>query len=200
MIMKVKRLPVGVYAANCYIVMDEESRETAVIDPGGDADEIIEAVDELKAGVKYVLLTHGHKDHTGAASEVAEHYGAAIGINEADARVSPEDFLEGKFFKDPEISLKDGAELKLGGHTLRCIETPGHTAGGVSFLIDGLLFTGDTLFSGSIGRTDLGGGDLFTIRESIQRKLMTLPDDTIVLPGHGPQTTVKRERMSNPYL
>jgi glyoxylase-like metal-dependent hydrolase (beta-lactamase superfamily II) len=198
--MKVKRLMVGVYAANCYIVMDEDTRETAVIDPGGEADEIIAAADELKADVKYVLLTHGHKDHTGAASEVAEHYGAAIGINVNDARVSLPDFLEGKFYKEPELSLKDGLTVKLGEHTLRCIETPGHTAGGVSFLTDSMLFTGDTLFSGSIGRTDLGGGDLFTIIESIKRKLMTLPDDTIVLPGHGPQTTVKRERMSNPYL
>jgi len=198
--MKVKRLMVGVYAANCYIVMDDDTRETAVIDPGGDADEIIQAVDELKAEVKYVLLTHGHKDHTGAASEVAEHYGAAIGINKNDARVSLPDFLEGKFYKEPELSLKDGVEVKLGSHTMRCIETPGHTAGGVSFLVDSMLFTGDTLFSGSIGRTDLGGGDPFTIIESIKRRLMTLPDDTIVLPGHGPQTTVKRERMSNPYL
>src|SRR5512136_2708075 len=106
--MKVKRLPVGVYAANCYIVMDEDTKETAIIDPGGDADEIIEAADEIQAKVKYVLLTHGHKDHTGAASEVAEHYGAALAINEKDARVSPADFLEGKFSKDADISLKDG--------------------------------------------------------------------------------------------
>jgi hydroxyacylglutathione hydrolase len=198
--MKVKRLPVGVYAANCYIVMDEDTKETAIIDPGGDADEIIEAADEMKAKVKYVLLTHGHKDHTGAASEVAEHYGAALAINEKDARVSPADFLEGKFSKEAEISLKDGVVLRLGNSEMKCIETPGHTSGGVSFLIDSMLFTGDTLFSGSIGRTDLGGGDLFTIISSIKGKIMTLDDDTIVLPGHGPQTTVKRERVSNPYI
>jgi hydroxyacylglutathione hydrolase len=180
--------------------MDEDTKETAIIDPGGDADEIIEAADEMKAKVKYVLLTHGHKDHTGAASEVAEHYGAALAINEKDARVSPADFLEGKFSKEAEISLKDGVVLRLGNSEMKCIETPGHTSGGVSFLIDSMLFTGDTLFSGSIGRTDLGGGDLFTIISSIKGKIMTLDDDTIVLPGHGPQTTVKRERVSNPYV
>ena len=198
--MKVKRMPVGVYAGNCYVLMDEDTKETAIIDPGGDAEEIIEAADEMKANVKYVLLTHGHKDHTGAASEVAEHYGAALAINEKDARVSPADFLEGKFSKEAEISLKDGVLLKLGNNEIKCIETPGHTAGGMSFLVDSLLFTGDTLFSGSIGRTDLGGGNFDTIISSIRNKLMTLPDDTIVLPGHGGETTVKRERMSNPYL
>lgn len=198
--MKVKRLQVGIYAANCYIAMDDDSKEAAIIDPGGDADEIIAAADEMGAAVKYVLLTHGHKDHTGAASEVAEHYGAKLGINEKDARVSPEDYLEGKFSREAEISLKEGVILNLGNQEMKCIETPGHTAGGVTFHIDGMLFTGDTLFSGSIGRTDLGGGDLFTIIESIKEKLMTLSDDTIVLPGHGPQTTVKRERASNPYI
>ncbi len=198
--MKVKRLQVGVYAANCYIVMDEDTKEAAIIDPGGDADEIIEAADEIGADVKFVLLTHGHMDHTGAASEVAEHYGAKLAINEKDARVSPADFLQGKFSREADISLKDGVILTLGNSEMKCIETPGHTSGGVSFHIDSMLFTGDTLFSGSIGRTDLGGGDLSTIISSIREKLMTLNDDTIVFPGHGPQTTVKRERLSNPFL
>jgi glyoxylase-like metal-dependent hydrolase (beta-lactamase superfamily II) len=198
--MKVKRLPVGVYAANCYIVMDEDTKETAIIDPGGDADEVIEAADEMGADVKFVLLTHGHMDHTGAASEVSEHYGAALAINEKDARVSPADFLQGKFSREADISLKEGVVLTLGNSEMECIETPGHTSGGVTFHIDGMLFTGDTLFSGSIGRTDLGGGDLSTIISSIREKLMTLNDETIVFPGHGPQTTVKRERLSNPYL
>lgn len=198
--MIVKRLPVGVYAANCYIVMDEDTKEAAIIDPGGDADDIKKAVDEMKGDVKYILLTHGHKDHTGAASELGEFYGAAFGISEKDERVSPRDFLEGEFNRKAEISLKDGIEIKLGNKEIKCIETPGHTAGGMSFLAEGLLFTGDTLFSGSIGRTDLGGGDYGTIIESIKSKLMTLPDDTIVFPGHGPQSTIKKERMSNPYL
>jgi hydroxyacylglutathione hydrolase len=198
--MKVKRLPVGVYAANCYIVMDEDTKETAIIDPGGDADEIIGAADEIGADVKFVLLTHGHMDHTGAASEVAEHYSAALAINEKDARVSPADFLQGKFSREADISLKEGVILTLGNSEMKCIETPGHTSGGVTFHIDGMLFTGDTLFSGSIGRTDLGGGDLSTIISSIKEKLMTQSDDTIVFPGHGPQTTVKRERLSNPFL
>ena len=198
--MKVKRLPVGVYAANCYIVMDEDTKETAIIDPGGDADEIIEAADEMGADVKFVLLTHGHMDHTGAASEVSEHYGAALAINEKDARVSPAEYLQGKFSREADISLKEGVVLTLGNSEMECIETPGHTSGGVTFYIDGMLFTGDTLFSGSIGRTDLGGGDFSTIISSIKEKLMTQSDDTVVFPGHGPQTTVKRERMSNPFL
>jgi glyoxylase-like metal-dependent hydrolase (beta-lactamase superfamily II) len=123
-----------------------------------------------------------------------------LAISDKDARVSPADFLEGKFSKDVEISLKDGVIIKIGNSEMKCIETPGHTSGGVSFLVGSMLFTGDTLFSGSIGRTDLGGGDLSTIISSIKEKIMMLADDTIVLPGHGPQTTVKRERVSNPYL
>lgn len=198
--MKVKRMPVGVYAANCYILMDEDTKETAIIDPGGDADEIKAVVDEIHGKVKYILLTHGHMDHTGASSELGEYYGAALGINEKDERNSPRDFIAGKFYKKAEISLKDGMTIKLGNNEIKCIETPGHTAGGMSFLVDSLLFTGDTLFSGSIGRTDLGGGNFDIIISSIRNKLMTLPDDTIVFPGHGGETTVKRERMSNPFL
>ena len=198
--MKVKRMPVGVYAANCYILMDEETKETAIIDPGGDADEIEAAVDKMEGKVKYILLTHGHRDHTGAASELGEHYGATLAINGKDARISPADFLDGKFNTEAELSIQDGMTIKLGNKEIKCIETPGHTAGGMSFLVGSILFTGDTLFSGSIGRTDLGGGDYGTIISSIKNKLMTLPDDTIVCPGHGPETTVKEQRVSNPYL
>jgi len=198
--MKVKRMPVGVYAANCYILMDEDTKETAIIDPGGDADEIKAVVDEMQGKVKYILLTHGHMDHTAAASELAKYYGAALGINKKDEMTSPRDFIAGSFYKKADISLQDGTTIKLGNNEIRCIETPGHTAGGMSFLADGLLFTGDTLFSGSIGRTDLGGGNFDTIISSIRNKLMTLSDDTIVLPGHGGETTIKRERMSNPFL
>jgi len=198
--MKVKRIPAGIYAANCYILMDEESKETAIIDPGGDAEDLKDTVEELQGKVRFILLTHGHADHAGAVSELAKFYDAAIGINEQDEKTSPKDYLTGNFYKKAELSLNDGLKLKLGDKEIKCIETPGHTAGGMSFYVNGMVFTGDTLFSGSIGRTDLGGGDLDTIISSIKSKLMVLPDDTVVLPGHGPQSTIKRERISNPFL
>ncbi|MHC1720721.1 MAG: MBL fold metallo-hydrolase [Clostridiaceae bacterium] len=198
--MKIKTIPAGIYAANCYILMDEESKETAIIDPGGDAEDLKEAVEKLQGKVKFILLTHGHADHVGAVSELAKLYDAAIGINEKDEKISQKDYIAGSFYKKAEISLHDGQILKLGDKEIKCIETPGHTSGGMTFYINGMLFTGDTLFSGSIGRTDLGGGDFDTIISSIKTKLMILPDETIVLPGHGPQSTIKKERIGNPFL
>lgn len=198
--MKIKRIPAGIYAANCYIMTDEDSKETAIIDPGGDAGDLKEAVEELKGKVKFILLTHGHGDHTGAVSELAKFYDAAIGINVQDEKISRKDYIEGSFYKKAEINLHDGLILKLGDKEIKCIGTPGHTAGGMSFYVDGMVFTGDTLFSGSIGRTDLGGGDLDTLISGIKSKLLILPDETVVLPGHGPQSTIRAERISNPFL
>jgi len=199
--MKLKRIPAGVYAANCYILMEEETSETVIIDPGGDAIDLKKAAEELHCKVKYILLTHGHADHTGAVSELAKAFGVPFGISEKDEKmISGDQFMYGKFYKKSDFNLSQGHIFKIGNKEIKCIETPGHTPGGMCFLIENMLFTGDTLFSGSIGRTDLAGGDFETLMESIKTKLITLPEDTIVLPGHGPQSTIKKEKMHNPFL
>ena len=203
--MIIKKIPAGVYAANCYILVDEETRETAVIDPGGDYEELLSAVIELDCKVKYILLTHGHADHKGAVIDFINKYSVPLCINKKDwdLMVSGE-FMFGEvnsFSKDFEyIEIVDGKRFYLGKNIIECIETPGHTPGGMSFLTGTHLFTGDTLFSGSIGRTDLAGGDFNTIITSIKTKLLPLSLDTIVYPGHGPNSTIDREKKHNPFL
>jgi len=203
--MIIKKVPAGVYAANCYILMDEKTRETAVIDPGGNADELFREVNELDAKVKYILLTHGHADHTGAVKDFINKYKVPLCVNKKDwnLMVSGEfmfgeaDF-QGKDFEC--IKIEDEKSFNLGQSIIKCIETPGHTPGGMSFLNGKHLFTGDALFFGSIGRTDLAGGDFNTLITSIKTKLLNLSLDTIVYPGHGPNSSIEREKKHNPFL
>lgn len=203
--MIIKKIPAGVYAANCYIIMDEETRETAVIDPGGDFDELDNVINELGSKVKYILLTHGHVDHTGAVKDFIQKYNVPLCVSKRDweLMVSGEFmFGEVKFLgKDFEyIEAKDGKKLNLGKEVIECIETPGHTPGGMSFLSQNHLFTGDTLFLNSIGRTDLAGGNYVALINNIRTKLFELNLDTIVYPGHGPNSTIDREKKHNPFL
>ena len=199
--MKLKRIPAGIYAANCYILMDEETKEAVMIDPGGDVDDLKKAVGEFGCSVKYILITHGHLDHTGGVSELSKAYNAPIAISNIDEKMASDDqYMFGKFYKKADFNISEGDVFKIGKSEIKCIETPGHTPGGVCFLVDNLLFTGDTLFSGSIGRTDLTGGDFDSLISNIKTKLIVLPEDTIVLPGHGPESTIKREKMHNPFL
>lgn len=199
--MQIKRIPAGVYAANCYILMDEETKESAVIDPGGDADDLIKAIIDMKAEVKYILLTHGHTDHTGAAVQLKEEFNSPLYINEQDYEmINNGEFIYGDIAGKVDQYINEGDILKLGNSEIKCILTPGHTPGGVCFLVDNMVFTGDTLFAGSIGRTDFAGGDFDTIIKSIKDKLMVLPDDITVLPGHGTESSIGREKIHNPFL
>lgn len=201
--MELKRIPAGVYAANCYIVMDEETKEALIMDPGGDEEDIIEAADNLGARVKYIVLTHGHIDHTGAVITLKKRYNVPVYIHAKDEElILKRTFMFGVLdsSKGADGNLKDGDILTLGNMEVKCIETPGHTPGGVCFLVENNLFTGDTLFSGSIGRTDLTGGNFETIIKSIKEKLMVLDSVVVVYPGHGPSSTIGREKQSNPFL
>lgn len=201
--MYVKRIPAGVYAANCYILLDEDTKETAVIDPGGDAADLIKAVKELDGNVKYILLTHGHADHTGAAAELKEYFDVPVCINENDEKmIINGEFMYGSLTKygKADLYLKDGDIIKLGDLEIKCIETPGHTPGGICLLVRDALFTGDTLFLGSIGRTDFAGGNYDILIESIKTKLLPLSDEIRVFPGHGPGSTMKNEKLHNPFL
>lgn len=201
--MIIKRIPAGVYAANCYIIMDDDSKETVVIDPGGDSDDIISCIRELNCTVKYILLTHAHADHTGGIDDIRKLFNVPVCVNERDKKmIKDKAFMFGSYKEDKEkdIDIKDGDIFKIGKIEIKCMETPGHTPGGMCFLLNDVVLTGDTLFAGSVGRTDFAGGDYDAIIRSIRVKLMVLDDNIKVLPGHGMQSTIGRERMSNPFL
>lgn len=193
----------GLYEANCYILIDEASRETAVIDPGESSDELFKYLTDMKVVLKYILLTHGHIDHTGAVSEVKESFGGDVCINRSDEEIMRKgDFIFGSLSENDNsiIHIEDNTVLKVGNSEIKCIETPGHSPGGMCFLTENKLYSGDTLFSGSIGRTDFTGGDFNVLINSINSKLMILDGNTEVYPGHGFETSIKTEKTSNPFL
>lgn len=204
--MIIKRIPAGVYAANCYILTDEATKECAVIDPGGDSEDLMEYIDSINGIVKHILLTHGHADHTGAAGSLMKAYKVPVHINEEDGKlITNGEFMFGPLKHKGELveltnDISEGKVFQIGELAIKCIETPGHTPGGVCFLADKNLFTGDTLFLRSIGRTDLTGGNFDTLITSIKTKLFVLDEDITVFPGHGPQTTIKFEKGHNPFI
>jgi len=201
--------PAGGFAANCYVVAPSAAAECVIIDPGEDA---AAAIDDILARHRLkpiaVLLTHGHIDHVWSVAPVCGAKDIPAYIHPADrAMLSNPGIAFGQpIFGDLTLSepddvkeLTDGAAISLGGLSFTVSHTPGHTQGSVTFRSDDTLFSGDLLFAGSIGRTDLPGGDLRQMMGSLART-MELPDQTIVLPGHGPQTTIGRERETNPFL
>ncbi|MCB2292307.1 MBL fold metallo-hydrolase [Clostridium algoriphilum] len=200
--MEIKKVVTGVYESNCYIVMDKNTREAFVIDPGGNVDNIVSVIDNLGAKVKYILLTHGHLDHTTGVAELKAVTKAIVCINKKDDDL----ITAGVQLFGPLIQggadklLKDGDKITISNLEITCIDTPGHTPGGMSFLINNCAFTGDTLFAGSIGRTDFAGGDFDTIINSIKSKLLCLDRDTMVYPGHGLYSTIGNEKLNNPFL
>ncbi|MBC2581140.1 MBL fold metallo-hydrolase [Clostridium sp. DJ247] len=199
--MKLKTIPAGIYSANCYIIMDDETKDTAVIDPGGDAEDLIRAIKDTGAQVKFILLTHGHIDHTDAAVQIKEEFNVPIYISQEDYNICEKgEYIFGNISGNIDKYIKEHDTFRLGHKEIKAIHTPGHTPGGMCFLVNEMIFTGDTLFAGSIGRTDFIGGDFDTIIKSIKEKLMILPDNITVLPGHGPKSTIGEERTHNPFL
>lgn len=204
--MIIEKVVVGPFATNCYIVGDESTKEGIIIDPGDEAKKILERVDELGLDIKLILLTHGHIDHVGALKEVKEATNAEVAIHVDDAnfkRYRSSGLVLGLFYPHPPAPdrlLKDGDTLDIAGMRFEVIHTPGHTAGGICLLRDGVVFSGDTLFNYGIGRSDLLGGNHSQLLESIRSKLLVLDDDTVVYPGHGDDTTIATERKGNPFL
>ncbi|MBI2852952.1 MAG: MBL fold metallo-hydrolase [Chloroflexi bacterium] len=205
--MILERLEVGPLATNCYVVGDKASHEGMVIDPGGDATAILEKVAALELNIKFIVLTHAHFDHIGALGRVKDAMKAEILVHRGDAealsgghRAAAEFGFSMPEAPHPDRLLGDGETLLLGASDFRVLHTPGHTPGGICLEGGGVVFTGDTLFNGSIGRTDLPGGDYGMILDSIKTKLLTLPDGTTVYPGHGLESTIGRERRLNPFL
>ncbi|GAB4529223.1 MAG: MBL fold metallo-hydrolase [Anaerolineae bacterium] len=206
--MIVKTLPVGMTQANCYIVGCEKTKSGAVIDPGDEGERILEAIEASGLEITQVLLTHAHFDHMGAAEEVVKVTGAPLALHPEDLPLL--NAAGGAMFFGlpsppvPEVTMRLAAdqEIKVGELTLRVLHTPGHTPGHVTFYEpnERVIFDGDVLFSQGIGRSDLPGGSHETLMRSIREKLMSLPDETLVYSGHGPATTIGRERLTNPWL
>ena len=201
-------LPVTAFAENVYFVGDEETKEAIIIDPGGEADRILEAIEQLGITVKYILNTHGHMDHVGGVAKVREATGAQWGIHENDVETSrraPMDYTL-RLIPDyvpppePDFIIADGDEYQAGDVTVKVIETPGHTMGSICFHAEDVLFAGDTLFNGSVGRTDFPGSSQEALLTSIRDRLFDLDGATVVLPGHGPQTSIEHEKTHNPFV
>ena len=205
--MIIKKLAVGPLMANCFIVACEKTKEAVVIDPGDETDRILWSLAELGLTVKYIINTHGHFDHVGGNKEMKEATGADILINSLDAPMLSQLSAAAASFglstdnsPPPDKALEDGDIISFGSITLKVIHTPGHSPGGIALYADGNLFVGDTLFAGSIGRSDLPGGDMHTLISSIKNKLFVLNDDVKVFPGHGPETTIGQEKRTNPFV
>lgn len=199
-------LEVGAFAANCYIAACPDTREGVVIDPGAEGPQILRAVEDEGIKVKYIINTHGHVDHVGANAEVREATGAPLLIHREDGEMCRKPHASLSIFAgkmklaEPDRLLEDGDVVEVGSLSFQVIHTPGHTRGGICLKVENAIFTGDTLFAGSIGRTDLPGGSYRQIIASIKEKILPYPPETLVYPGHGPASTVEEETEMNPFL
>lgn len=205
--LNVKTIPVGMLGTNAYLVTDSATGETAVIDPGFPQSDLLSAIDACVLGkVTKILLTHGHYDHIGGVAAVQKKTGAKIYLCEDEAdfpqnsRLSLDKMLGGRLESfAPDVLFRDGDSIRLGETTFRVLQTPGHTVGSCCFVTEEVIFSGDTLFNGSMGRTDFPTGDPAAMMASLAR-LAALPGDYAVYPGHGPESTLEWERHNNPYM
>lgn len=200
-------MEVGPLEANCYIIADETAKEAVVIDPGGEGDDIAAICKHQGFHVKYIINTHGHADHIMGNAALKAATGAELLVHADDQAMLTSPHLSLATYVGqqaelvpPDRTIADGDELSLGNLSIKIIHTPGHTPGGISVAVDNCLFTGDTLFSESVGRTDFPGGSFNQLIQSIKTKLFTYADETIVYPGHGPSTTITWEKNNNPFL
>lgn len=206
-LMQIIQLPVGPLGTNCYLVISSRDKQAMVIDPGGNPEAILRVLREHAATLTHIVNTHGHADHIAACGLLAAATGAQVYIHEADAAMltNPQRNLslfigENVVLSPADVLLQADDRLQVGQLLFTVLHTPGHTPGGISLYGEGVLFSGDTLFAESVGRTDFPGGSPEQLLASIREKLFPLPDDTKVFPGHGPQTTIGWEKQHNPFI
>jgi len=205
---KIVPIPNGMFAENCYLVVDERAGECAIVDPGEEAALILHKVEESGAKPVAIWLTHAHIDHVLGVPRIAAETGAPVWLHRADRPLYDAVPDQAAWFgleppeplPAPDQDLAHGTGLRVGGLSFEVRHAPGHSPGSVCLIGPGVALSGDVLFAGSIGRTDLPGGDFETLIASIERELLPLPDDTILYSGHGPETTIGRERQTNPFL
>ena len=204
--MIIKKFVVGPLENNCFLIIDEASKECFITDPGDEPDRILDFITENGLTARYLVCTHAHFDHVAAIPELKAGTGAQIVIHRADLPIydrSQEHASAWGFEIDPlphpDIFVSEGDLIKIGNLRFEILHTPGHSPGGICLYGEGVVITGDTLFAGSVGRTDLPGGDVLKLKLSFQR-LLSLSDETQVLPGHGPETTIGRERSENFFV
>jgi len=203
-----KKLVVGQLEANCYILADEKTKRAIIIDPGGEAKKILEVIKQNKLKVIYIINTHAHIDHIGANDIIRENTGASLLIHSADAYLLKDMEMNLSTIMNEERGpllpptrvLEDGDEIKVDQICLQVLHTPGHTPGSICLYVKDRVFAGDTIFAGGVGRVDLPGGNFTDLQNSIREKLLTLPKEVIVHPGHGPDTTIGKEKKSNPFI
>ncbi|HEX9346021.1 MAG TPA: MBL fold metallo-hydrolase [Gemmatimonadales bacterium] len=206
--MKIVPIPNGMFAENCYLVVDERADECAIVDPGEEAGLILHKVEETGAKPVAIWLTHAHIDHVLGVARIAAETGAPVWLHPADRPLYDAVPDQAAWFgleppeplPAPDQNLAHGTRVTAGGLSFEVRHAPGHSPGSVCLVGPGVAFSGDVLFAGSIGRTDLPGADFETLIASIERELLPLPDDTILYSGHGPETTIGRERQTNPFL
>lgn len=206
--MIVQRMVVGPIQANCFIIGDETTKKAAIIDPGDEGDAILAAVEKLGLDIEYIIATHGHFDHNAGVPAIKEKMpDVPFLLHEEDIFFVRDSKASARKWgitidqvPDPDRFIKEGETIEVGNIKLKVIHTPGHSPGGVSLLCDEGIFVGDTLFQGSIGRTDFRAGSMPELKSSIREKLYTLPDDTIVYTGHGPETTIGEEKKYNMFV
>ena len=202
-----KMLVVGPIQSNCYILGCERTRQAAVIDPGGDVDKILMALTKDNLRCVYIINTHGHFDHSAGNKRLKEVTGAQLIIHRADAPMIVHQAANGGMWGMkvensplPDRTVEEGEFITFGDISLKVLHTPGHSGGGISLVTDRMAFVGDTLFAGSIGRTDFPGGDHEALLRNVREKIFPLGDDVVIYPGHGPKTTVGREKRMNPFF
>ena len=204
---KYMTMMLGPIMTNCYVVYDSETKDAMVVDPAWSCGKILQALEDHQLKLKFIFLTHGHADHIGALQELRNSTGVPVYIGAGDKDLISNSHNNLSLFMgkpiecdSPDYIAHDGDVIELGNLRFTVLETPGHTPGGLSLFGEGVVFSGDTLFRYSVGRTDLYGGSSKVLLKSILDKLMVLPKETVVLPGHGPASTIGEELRGNPYL